>query len=297
MTRHSTPDELARLDAGALRPRKAARIEAHVAVCVQCAQLRHQVDEVPAILASAPYPQLPQAYAVKIEAAIKVEANQRLAAAPATESGRGALPARRRQVGQVGWHLPGLSVRATRLAAAAGALVLIGTGSYALSTGLTSVTARPSAPSAAGTDHVQQLSLGPDVQYGPPGATHTIREVRSKADFAGARLRAEATAAVHAAQARGASASRLSANAPRAAAPVTGGASGLPTTARLEGCLDRVVPGQTVLMLDLAKYQGKPADIIVAAPSPASAAQVWVVGVACSATSSDVLTHESVGRV
>src|SRR5215475_7508469 len=111
---HATTDQLASLAVGALSARKAARISAHVTVCEQCGQVSRQLDQVPAVLTSAQYLPMPATVSIRIEA------TQRLTAMPATEGGRGELPARhRRRATRRGWTLPGLSARGTRVVAAA----------------------------------------------------------------------------------------------------------------------------------------------------------------------------------
>src|SRR5262245_398984 len=119
--KHPNADHLASLAVGELRPRKAAKIQAHVAQCEQCARDCEQLNAIAAILASASYPPMPENLSARIESAISSEARQRLAAMPATEAGRRDLPARRpRATAGGGWHLPVLSAAATRLAAVGG---------------------------------------------------------------------------------------------------------------------------------------------------------------------------------
>jgi hypothetical protein len=56
-------------------------------------------------------------------------------------------------------------------------------------------------------------------------------------------------------------------------------------------------------MVERAKFEGKAATILVAAPasvsrtSPPREAEIWALGDACSATSSDVLDHVKVARL
>jgi hypothetical protein len=73
---------------------------------------------------------------------------------------------------------------------------------------------------------------------------------------------------------------------------------------QLAGCIGRVIrPGQVVLMVERAKFEGKAATILVMAPASASATnppkkfEVWALGDSCSATSSDVLDHVKVARL
>jgi hypothetical protein len=292
--KHASADQLASLAAGGRRPRRAARIQAHVAQCGQCTRVSQQLRAIPAILASASYPPMPENVSARIEAAISSEARQRLATVSASEARRHALPARRRLAAARGdWHLPGLSVAATRLTVVAGAVVIAAGTSYLVAQMVgTSVTSSSSA--AAGAAAPVQ-SLGPEVTYGKPGSVHTIRVVESDTNFVAAHLRAQAIHAVHAAEARGAHAAQPSAS---TAPPLTRQAAGSMETAKgLAGCIELIAPGQTVLLIDIARYQGKPAAVIVTAATALREAEAWVVGPSCSATTKDVLAQAELGHL
>jgi hypothetical protein len=287
------------LSVGELRPRKAARIGSHLTGCDQCTQLSHQLDSVPAVLASAQYPPMPESVSIRIEATLAIESRQRLAAMPATEAGRGDLPARHRgRATRPGWHLPGVSVPASRLVAGAAALAIVASGSYAIAshTGSGSSPSAGSAASPASPAQVQQMNLGPDVTYGHPGALHTIHEVQSSADFAPASLRTQVADAVHAARTKGASAAKPTVSAPAPSQAQINSSSGSATpsfgpVARLAGCLNLIAATRTVLLLDIARFEHKPATIIVLAATASSPAEAWVVGSSCSASGKDVIAH------
>jgi len=51
-----------------------------------------------------------------------------------------------------------------------------------------------------------------------------------------------------------------------------------------------------VLLVEEAKYDGKPATIIVTAATGNHRAEVWAVGPSCTATHPDVLAHQSLAR-
>jgi hypothetical protein len=302
--RHASADELASLEAGDLRPRKAARIETHIAGCHRCGRVRRQLASVPSLLARVQYPPMPEKVSVGIEAAFRVEATQRLSAMPATEAGRRELPGAHRGPGAgPGWHLPRLSVTATRLVAAAGALAVVAASGYAIASRAgNGATSSPSAGSAAAPAQVQRMSAGPDVTYGRPGATHTIHSVESSANFVPESLSTQATNAVHAAQARGASAAEPSLSEPGASraqtsASATSAAPPSGVASRLAGCIDLIAPGRTVLLVDLARFEGKAATIIVIAALAASPAQAWVVGSSCSASDKDIIAHAVLGQL
>src|SRR5260221_561100 len=73
--------------------------------------------------------------------------------------------------------------------------------------------------------------------------------------------------------------------------PATVGSLPLST---LEGCVNRIAAGELVLLVDVARYQGAPATVIVTEVSAASPEQVWVVGTGCSGSRSDVLAQVTV---
>lgn len=304
MTRHASTDQLASLAVGELRHRKAVRISAHMAACARCTQISEDLTEVPAVLAATPYPPLPDTVSVRIEAAFRIELNQRLSAAPATEAGRRELSARSRRrradIGPGGWHLPGLSVPATRLIAAAGAVVVVGGGGYLVASNLPSAPGTSSSSSAAVPAPTQPMRLGPAITYGSSGSQHRIDSVSSVTNFVPAQLRSQALGAVREAQLRGVPGipSSHSANASTGLTPShSNAASGAAAGTRLSGCISAVGPGRTVLLVDVARYEGKPATIIVFGSTTTSQAEVVVAADTCSATSPDVLARAPLGHL
>jgi hypothetical protein len=313
MTQHASAEELALLAEGELRRRKAAKVSAHVAGCTQCTQVRAELTEVRTVLRAVPYPPLPAAVSVQIESAIRIEVNHRIAEAPATEAARGVLPARsrRQRAGTVQreWRLPGLSVPASRLVAAAGAVVLVGGGGYLVASNLNSGVPTSSSASGAAPSTNQSMTAGPNVTYGSPGSQHTIHSVSSKMNFVPQDLRTEVLAAYHEAQVKGeaGNVSYGGTNGP-AAGPVRATASPLQSNAaaasgaggigtRLAGCMRAVADGRMVLLLDLARYEGKPAVIVVLGSTVTSEAEVIVTANGCSAASPDVLTRAPLGHL
>jgi hypothetical protein len=305
MIRHASAEDLAGLDLDALRPRKAAKVRRHVSGCDPCTQLSSQVSAVPALLASVPYPPMPPSVATQLDTALRSESTRRLASAPATEAGRRDLPERRAGKPRVAWQwqLPGMSVVATRLVAAAGALIILGVGGYVITSNtgsnLGGTAASSSGAAAPGTQHV---SFGPTVEYGQPSATKTIRTVQSTTNFTAANLGAEAEAAVQAAKSEGAVGARpagpavpgstMGANSP--SSPTHSQAL---APASLTRCLDAIVGSQPVQLVDSAKFEGQPATIIVTQQTAQRPAEVWVVGPACSASNHDVLAHQTLSGI
>jgi hypothetical protein len=300
MTRHHhhpKTQQLARMAVGGLRARRAARIHAHVAQCEQCARVCQELNAIRAILARATYPPMPGKFSARIESAISREAQRRLAA---TVVDRRDMPARRPRAGDGGgWHAPGLQASAARLAAAACAVVIAVGGSYLVAENVgTSVTRSPSLPFAGAVVPVQQLTPGPNVTYGRPGSLNTIRAVESHTNFVAAHLRTEAISAVRVAEGRAPFAAQPSAI--TTAMPAGSAADAIadgPSASRLAGCIGLISPGRTVLLIDIARYQGKPAAVIVTAAAVVSAAKAWVVGSSCSATTKDVLNQAALGNL
>jgi hypothetical protein len=68
--------------------------------------------------------------------------------------------------------------------------------------------------------------------------------------------------------------------------------SGIPVTA-LEGCVTRVAAGGKVRLVDVGRYQGSKATIIVVAPAGGGRQQIWVVGPGCSGSDPQVITRST----
>jgi hypothetical protein len=166
VNRHVSLDELARLGADDLKPRKAVRLRRHLGTCSQCTQLNSQLSAVAAVLSSVEFGPIPEILWTRIEGAMVVEARLRLAGEPATEPGRRDLPTARKVALSRSWRLPGLSVAATRAVATAGAIGLIGVGGYEVASHAsppmsTSSSAAPASPSAAASQAIRaRISYG-----------------------------------------------------------------------------------------------------------------------------------------
>jgi hypothetical protein len=316
--RHASPEELARLGADDLKPRKAARIRRHLATCAQCTQLNSQLSAVPALLSSVEFGPIPEHLSARIENALVVEARLRLANEPATEAGRRDLPtARSARLGRrrhgrdlAGWRLPGLSVAATRALATAGAIALIGGGGYEIASHAgvpTASTVRSASGAANGSvpGAAASQSVGAPVNYGHGSEARSIPTVTSPTDFEPSALRAQAAAALKAARLEGVHSGppvpvRNQAFGYPSATSTTGlhslAATGL-VGARLAGCISRFSAGRVVQLVENANFKGKPATIIITSLPSGQSAEVWVVGESCSASQGDVLDHLKVARI
>jgi hypothetical protein len=307
--RHASAEELADLAAGSLKRRKVARIDAHLAICTQCQHVSHELVGVSTLLATASvqFPPMPEQFEVRMEAVLRTEATQRLSGEPATEGGRRDLPGRRNRARSErrGWQLPGLSGRATRLVAAAGALVIIGAGGYtiAANVGPSGPNSTASSGSGAALPHAApvQPAIGPNVSYHAGGTTHSIRAVRTDTNFVRASLGVQAAAAVSQARHSGFFPMHVqpaSAPVPSAGKTFDSGVNGRSTLSgsQLSGCVANVAGAQNVLLVELANYEGHPATIIVLATASQRSAEVWVVSDSCSASDRHALAHLKVPR-
>jgi hypothetical protein len=314
VNRHASLEELARLAADDLKPRQAAKIRHHLASCTQCTELNAQLSAIPAILSSVHFGPMPDNLSARVETALAVEARQRLASEPATEAGRGELPVRsarpgrpRRGMDRVGWRLPGLSVAATRALATAGAIALIGGGGYEIASHSGIGTTTP-ASSSAGNASVPAAeasqAVGAPVNYGHGAEARSIATMTSSTDFEPATLVRQVIAAWNAAQFENVHAGPP-VHSPLAQSSATS-SSGLRnfasshvlTGASLGSCVGRfAAPGQTVQLVENARYRGKPATIIVTSAPSGHAAEVWVVGESCSASHMDLLDHVKVAHI
>jgi hypothetical protein len=328
MNRHATLDELASLGADNLRPRKAARINRHMATCAKCREVNDQLSSVPALLSSVPFPQMPVTLSVRIDSVLAAEAAQRVAAEPVTEATRRDLPARARRgrpAPRLGGHRPRrpawtLSVPATRVIATAAAIVIVAVGGYEIAshtTGAPFSSSSPASGAALPTPFSSQVTFGGSVTYQQNGSTAAIQMGNSSTNFQAATLADQAQAAVTAAKAddvhsyavasNGSVAtptSSLAISSARATAGALSGPATMSPGSQLAGCIDRLItPGQVVLLVERAKFENKNATILVTAPAalsrtnPPKEAEIWALGSACSATKSDVLDHVKVARL
>ncbi len=291
MTRHIGAKTLARFRQGDLSPRRSSRIRAHLAGCERCHALDEDLAGVTTMLADAQPPPIPEHLTARIQTALATEAARRaaLTTGPRQHGRPGRAPRRPR--------LPGFSSPiALRTVAAAAAAVVLAGGGYEVAQ---HVGGSPSPSRAAsGTTHPQPnagpetgvgsagVSTGPQLHYTYAGHQGTVTAIISNTNFTPTKL----TTQVRNALARHGPASQAAAspslNSPYAAPAKRAAAS----EATLQGCVSRIAAGQQVLLVEVARYQGAPARVIVTG-APAGPEQVWVVGVGCSGTSPDVLTR------
>jgi hypothetical protein len=326
MRKHLSLEELALLDADALKPRKAAKVRSHLAHCADCSQQRAALGTVPGILASAStrYEPMPENLSSRVDSALASESAQRIASQPGTEAARGALPARSRRSGMLtgagrSLRMPRLSGPAVRVAATAAAVAVVVGGGVGIATQFGGAT--PSSSSSSGHASVRGPAALPPragpllrrvaaVRYGHGSSAHRIEEFSASTNFTAANLAAKVTAAIQAEKASSPSSSSVlvgpsssastlpalsdhSAVTPTEAGLKSGATSAAPSPGELAGCIDDVVPGQKLQLLEHATFDSEPATIIVTAAPAGHPEHIWVVGDACSSTNKDVLSQRT----
>jgi anti-sigma factor RsiW len=281
MTRCTSAEEIGNLAMGNLPQRRAARIASHLAGCPQCQTVSSQLNNVSSLLQSAHFPEMPQHLSTRLQTALAGESASRVSRAPATEAGRRDLPPRADRQRWPGWRPPSISWRVGRRALAAAAAVVVIGGGYAAITHLGQSTSSRASSAAAASG---PATLGPKVSNGH----QSVDAIKSNTDFVPAKMQAQVETALvseheQAVSSSGAPAKvRANANIPYRA-----------PSAQMDGCVKGVAAGQKVLLVEIARYQGKQAWIIVVAANSARPKQVWVVSTSCSATDSHIVARET----
>ena len=318
MIRHFRAEVIGRLSEDDLGSRKASRVRSHLTRCARCTSVSRQLDGVSSILASTTAPPMPESLTARIESSLATEAARRTAAAPQSEAGRRDLPerqpARRRR--RPFWTTPAaLRVTAATAAVAvvAGISVAVlnsnGNGGGSASSNAASHRIAPGGQSASAASGRIAMNVGPELSYRAGGAADRFQPVSSHIGYTRADLISQVGRTLHQATRRESSGGPGIAASPSAALPGGVGhdsaTQGPPVpalnsfagilTSALEGCVGRVAGQRTVLMVDVDRFLGRPATVIVLGASGALGEQVWVVGPTCSATASDVILRRVIG--
>ena len=301
MRGHADAETLAAFREELLSRRKAARVSAHLAACSRCAGLDAQLTEVSALLTASTAPPMPDALTARIAAAIAAEAAARAATtadhAVATADGtvavgaagggtgphdRAARPARPSRAPSG----PGRARLALRVAAVTAAVVVVAGGGYGVARLLTanpeSATSagagNEAAPAAGGHGAASEKTPG---GLGAPSAGRsapTARIVSSGTNYQPGQLKTQVSAVLTQHRAGASAAAGFSqANQPTASAPP------------VPACVPHVTGGKRPLLVDLAKYQGRPATVIVIPGSTSGTLRALVVAGTCTATTGRVL--------
>ena len=306
MTRHVSTEHLARFRAGDLSPARSRRVAAHLRNCDRCRETSDALARVPSLLAAVEVPPMPAHLAARIETALAAESAHRAArrtqptpAHPAHPSGQPGTPARARGAGIAArsscrpppsaswpgsgppwsWSAAAWSCSATPPARARARAAVPGRAAYRPPDATRP--ARWPAPRATSGGTFNGANGG--IQYQHDGRTTVITPVQSGTSYRSARLTQQVSSVIAAHRAQFSSAvPAATPNSPAITPPRT-----------LSGCVSRIAAGRTVLLVDVARFDHKPATIIVTARQGAAAAQVWVVGPGCSASARDVVTHRA----
>ena len=326
MSRHVRTEVLAQFREGTLRPRRAARIEAHLARCDRCAAADAGLAGVSVLLAGAGPAPMPDQVTERLSAVLAAESARRAmsrgeqvsgphmasepAPAPGAEGVPVAVPVPVRDAGRP----EPASHRANRRTgrgfspplllgglAAAGALAVIVVVGVVLtrapSTG--GPTSSGSASGPANRNASTRRTETAQIDYSRAGAPAVTTAVASDANLTAASLPGELSNRVPAAGSSLGPNSAGPEHAANGAHSATPGAE--PTTlggisvAELSGCVSRVSAGREVLLVEVARYQGARAVIIVMRSAPAGPdLEVVVAGAGCSASAADVITKTTV---
>lgn len=319
MTRHIGERMLARFDQGDLSTRRSVRIRAHLTGCARCRELNDDLAGVTTLLADVQTPPMPEHLAARIQTALAAEATRRAgvtaaASSAGTETDGAAAPtsqpsarAPRHERRQAHARRQPRAFRlsspvALRTMAAAAAAVVIAGGGYEFVTHLGGSGASSSTPSGSTTSgpafnpvQAPLSTAGRQLHYEYAGHQYSIIAVASGTNYAPATLSGQVSRELRRNSRESslpAGGSALHSSTAQGTAGSAANVGGIPVS-RLQGCVKGLVPGQQVLLVEVAKYQGKSATVIVTRASARGLEQVWVVGTGCSATRSDLLAHVS----
>src|SRR5215471_18957191 len=273
MRGHADAETLAAFREELLSRRKAARVSAHLAACSRCAALDAQLAEVSALLTRSAAPPMPDTLTARIEAAIAAEAAARAAtaadgavAAGAPAAGArmpdGAARPRGHRAGRPARAHggPGRSRLALRVAAVTAAVVVVAGGGYGAARLLAGYPALSTRADGAAAPAPGANGKAPKAAAGGLGASSNSAAasgtpahpvvVSSGTDYQPDRLEAQVSAVL----------TQHGVRAPTVPAPA-GQSSG--TALRTPACVPHVTGGTRPLLVDLARYQGRPATVIV----------------------------------
>ncbi|MHB1595479.1 MAG: cupin domain-containing protein [Streptosporangiaceae bacterium] len=315
MSRHVGAEILARFREGTLHPRRAARIESHLARCDRCAATDAGLADVSGLLASAAPAPMPDQVTDRLSAVLAAESASRQASgshrvgAPDAVShpGREAGPARPREAGPARPREAGDTGRPTRHSrrmgrrlsspvllrglAAAGALAVVIVVGVVLTRGPSTGTSASSGSSTAPANPHAAIrhAEAARIDYSRSGKPAVTTAVASGANLTAASLPGEISSLLPpAGSAAGANSTIYGSDSPAA---TTGPATvGGVDVAQLSGCVSRVSDGRQVLLVEVARYQGARAVIIVMRSAPAGPdLEVVVAGTGCSASATHVI--------
>jgi anti-sigma factor RsiW len=313
MSRHASTDTLASYAEGLLKPRRAAKVASHLAGCAQCSGQIQELHQVSVQLASVQFSQMPADLSARIQVAIASEATARVTTESAGEASRRDLPVRGRpahgrRAGSRGWRIPGFSSPLVGSLAAVGAAVIVAGGGYEIATNLSSSPAGSTAGSSA-EHHVPAASpvtgganapatgtvrYGPDITYQHGGRSETIHTVETGTNFqGGATFRAQAVTALSRVRQSNFAYAKNAMTSPFAYS----GPNNTADAAQIRGCVSKVAAGRDVLLVDLARFQGQQATIVIVASHGSAPAMAYAAGASCSGSNADILATQNLPRL
>lgn len=252
MSGHVDAESLALYAEGQLSRRRAAQVRAHLSGCAECATTAAALTGVSTQLSHVPAAPMPAALAARLDAALSAEADQR-AAAPAPAGPAAPRPPRRNPL----W-----SPAALRILAAAGVtLVVAGGVGYAVSqfsgSGPSSGTSGVAQPAAgAPSPHRSAIQGAPNISPGgPPIHSHSFpgvsgpRYVRSGTDYQPGTLATQAKRQL----------AEYTMSGMSGPGQLTPGS----VSDQVRGCVSQAAHGHPVLLVDEARFQQRPAIVIV----------------------------------
>lgn len=269
---HPSDDLLADHAAGVLPEAERDQVAGHVGGCERCQELLTECDEVADLLGSLDDPQMPPEVSDRITAALATAALAHPAEPPAAPSAT---------VTPLASHRARRTPRFAQLGAVAASVAVIAAG-------VLGVRALTNGSSAGGTDSGAASSTAaggsaeaatPVTRSGTDWTPETLRTDLPQLLTTAYADKAPAAAPTQAQRDTAADAAPLAAAgaAEEGLEPLAGGPTQAACVAALAG--DSTT---TPLAVDLARYEGKPAAVVVL-PSPGDAAKVdiWVVGAGC----------------
>jgi hypothetical protein len=305
---HPEAEVLAEFRAGLITGRRGARITAHLAGCDRCTALDDQLAGVSALLASVPPLVMPDSLTQRLDTVLAAEAARQdrvgadragagQVATDQAERGRADGPAHP-ATGRKRTPRPSFRLLSARVLAPV-AVALLAVGGYGLSQ-IAGPGGQVTTSSGAATGGSGAASSAQSAQAAAPTAASSHANapkspiVRGTAGSApqARRLTFSMTASTVDFSADPATLKRQVKHELSTASPAAGSVTARPVTTRLRECVQNLTRGATLVRVESARFQGKPAILVVTRTGPDEVA--WIAGKNCSATSRDILATTTI---